>query len=114
MAKRALITGITGQDGSYLSELLLSRGYEVHGIVRRVALEDRHETGGVLGTAYAMALQPDGRIVVAGYGFVGDHTVFGLARYRPDGSLDPAFGTGGIVTRQIGAGDAQGFRWVVR
>ena len=40
MAKRALITGITGQDGSYLAELLLSRGYEVHGIVRRVALED--------------------------------------------------------------------------
>jgi len=38
--KRALITGITGQDGSYLSELLLDRGYEVHGIVRRVALED--------------------------------------------------------------------------
>jgi GDPmannose 4,6-dehydratase len=39
-AKRALITGITGQDGSYLSELLLAQGYEVHGIVRRVALED--------------------------------------------------------------------------
>ncbi len=38
--KRALITGITGQDGSYLSELLLDKGYEVHGIVRRVALED--------------------------------------------------------------------------
>ena len=38
--KRALITGITGQDGSYLAELLLSKGYEVHGIVRRVALED--------------------------------------------------------------------------
>ena len=37
---RALITGITGQDGSYLVELLLSKGYEVHGIVRRVALED--------------------------------------------------------------------------
>ena len=36
----ALITGITGQDGSYLAELLLSKGYEVHGIVRRVALED--------------------------------------------------------------------------
>jgi len=35
MAKRALITGITGQDGSYLAELLLSKGYEVHGIVRR-------------------------------------------------------------------------------
>jgi GDPmannose 4,6-dehydratase len=38
--KRALITGITGQDGSYLSEFLLAKGYEVHGIVRRVALED--------------------------------------------------------------------------
>jgi len=38
--KKALITGITGQDGSYLAEYLLSRGYEVHGIVRRVALED--------------------------------------------------------------------------
>lgn len=37
--KKALITGITGQDGSYLSELLLENGYEVHGIVRRVALE---------------------------------------------------------------------------
>src|SRR5215213_10414634 len=33
--KRALITGITGQDGSYLAELLLQRGYEVHGIIRR-------------------------------------------------------------------------------
>ena len=37
MAKVALITGITGQDGSYLAELLLAKGYEVHGIVRRVA-----------------------------------------------------------------------------
>jgi GDPmannose 4,6-dehydratase len=39
MPKRALITGITGQDGSYLAEHLLSLGYEVHGLVRRVALE---------------------------------------------------------------------------
>src|SRR2546421_2727566 len=39
-ARRALITGITGQDGSYLAESLLHKGYEVHGIVRRVALED--------------------------------------------------------------------------
>ncbi|MBI3544787.1 MAG: GDP-mannose 4,6-dehydratase, partial [Deltaproteobacteria bacterium] len=35
MAKKALITGITGQDGSYLAELLLEKGYEVHGIIRR-------------------------------------------------------------------------------
>jgi GDPmannose 4,6-dehydratase len=40
--KKALITGITGQDGSYLTELLLEKGYEVHGIVRRVALEHPH------------------------------------------------------------------------
>ncbi|NOY06839.1 MAG: GDP-mannose 4,6-dehydratase [Chlorobi bacterium] len=38
--KKALITGITGQDGSYLAELLLEKGYDVHGIVRRVAIED--------------------------------------------------------------------------
>jgi GDPmannose 4,6-dehydratase len=37
MAKRALITGITGQDGSYLAELLLGKGYDVHGIVRRAS-----------------------------------------------------------------------------
>ena len=40
MTKVALITGITGQDGSYLAELLLSKGYDIHGTVRRVALED--------------------------------------------------------------------------
>lgn len=38
--RKALITGITGQDGSYLAEFLLGKGYEVHGIVRRVAFED--------------------------------------------------------------------------
>jgi GDPmannose 4,6-dehydratase len=38
MAKKALITGITGQDGSYLAELLLSKGYEVHGIIRRASV----------------------------------------------------------------------------
>lgn len=51
--KRALLTGITGQDGSYLAELLLSKGYEVHGIIRRSSsfntsridhiYRDRHE-----------------------------------------------------------------------
>ena len=41
MKKRALITGITGQDGSYLSELLLKKNYRVHGLIRRVAAEDK-------------------------------------------------------------------------
>jgi len=53
MKKRALITGITGQDGAYLAEFLLNKGYEVHGIKRRSSLfntqridhlyEDPHE-----------------------------------------------------------------------
>ncbi|MBI4160583.1 MAG: GDP-mannose 4,6-dehydratase [Candidatus Yanofskybacteria bacterium] len=41
MPRKALITGITGQDGSYLAEFLLKKKYEVHGIVRRVAVEDK-------------------------------------------------------------------------
>ena len=40
--KRALITGITGQDGSYLAEFLISKGYEVHGLVRRASTFNRH------------------------------------------------------------------------
>jgi GDPmannose 4,6-dehydratase len=47
--KRALITGITGQDGSYLAEHLLGQGYEVHGLVRRVALEDPERRTGRIG-----------------------------------------------------------------
>ena len=53
--KKALITGITGQDGSYLAEFLLSKGYEVHGIIRRASTfntgridhvySDPHESG---------------------------------------------------------------------
>jgi GDPmannose 4,6-dehydratase len=79
--KRALITGISGQDGSYLAELLLDKGYEVHGIVRRSSsfnteridhlYQDPHESGtrlfthyGDLGDAVALTkllyeLQPD-------------------------------------------------------
>ena len=41
MKKKALITGVTGQDGSYLAELLLEKGYEVHGMVRRTSVEKR-------------------------------------------------------------------------
>lgn len=50
MKKKALITGITGQDGSYLAEHLLGLGYEVHGLVRRVALEQpEHRLGRLRG-----------------------------------------------------------------
>ena len=48
MSRRALITGITGQDGSYLAELLLEKGYEVHGLVRRLSSENHVRLGGIL------------------------------------------------------------------
>ncbi|MCM1235853.1 MAG: GDP-mannose 4,6-dehydratase, partial [Ruminococcus flavefaciens] len=41
MKKTALITGVTGQDGSYLSEFLLDKGYEVHGVIRRTSVDYR-------------------------------------------------------------------------
>ena len=50
MKRKALITGITRQDGSYLAELLLEKGYEVPGIVRRVAIEDPEHRLGRSGT----------------------------------------------------------------
>ena len=47
MVKKALITGITGQDGSYLAEFLLEKGYEVHGIVRRASTFNRGRLDGI-------------------------------------------------------------------
>src|SRR5436190_19737910 len=62
MTKRALVTGITGQDGSYLTELLLEKGYEVHGVIRRSSsfntdridhlYQDPHESGTRLRLVY--------------------------------------------------------------
>jgi GDPmannose 4,6-dehydratase len=46
-SRRALITGITGQDGSYLAELLLEKGYEVHGVVRRISSESHGRLDGI-------------------------------------------------------------------
>jgi GDPmannose 4,6-dehydratase len=48
-SKKALITGITGQDGSYLAELLLEKGYEVHGIKRRASSFNIKECGCIVG-----------------------------------------------------------------
>ena len=49
MSKKALITGVTGQDGSYLAELLLEKGYEVHGMVRRSSVEKRERIDNLAG-----------------------------------------------------------------
>src|ERR1700719_5256432 len=81
MAQVALITGVTGQDGSYLAEFLLNKGYEVHGMVRRTS---SFATGGIdhLRKGYA----PGSEGLQLHYGDLGDGT--GLRRIieqvRPD------------------------------
>ncbi len=81
MAKVALITGITGQDGSYLAELLLARGYEVHGMVRR---SSSFATGRI--DHLRQSFDDSGRSLQLHYGDMGDGT--GLRRIielvRPD------------------------------
>ena len=52
MAKTALITGVTGQDGSYLSEFLLEKGYDVHGIIRRSSVDFRERIAHLEGTPH--------------------------------------------------------------
>ena len=57
--KKALITGITGQDGSYLAEFLIKKKYQVHGIIRRVALEDEtHRMWRIRGIINKVKLHP--------------------------------------------------------
>jgi GDPmannose 4,6-dehydratase len=79
--KKALITGITGQDGSYLTELLLSKGYEVHGIIRRASSFNTDR----LDHLYQDPHEPD-RHLVLHYGDLADGTVLRrvLERARPD------------------------------
>lgn len=70
-------------------------------------------TGGEVTTAFgsgydfaqALVRQPDGKLVAAGYSHNGSDEDFALARYEPDGTLDPGFGSGGKVTTQLGTGD---------
>ena len=106
MSKRALITGITGQDGSYLAELLLGKGYEVHGLIRRASsfntaridhlYQDPHEADrrlflhfgdlseGARLTALVSAIQP--------------HEVYNLgAQSHPRVSFDEPAGTGDVT-----------------
>jgi uncharacterized delta-60 repeat protein len=58
--------------------------------------------------ARAVFAMPDGRVIAAGRALDSDGTVFAVARYRPDGSLDPRFGTGGTVVTRFGAANASG------
>ncbi|MFM7739124.1 MAG: delta-60 repeat domain-containing protein, partial [Planctomycetota bacterium] len=54
-------------------------------------------------------IQHDGKIVVAGYAWIGSNDYFALVRYNADGSLDTSFGTGGKVTTPVGTSDDFGF-----
>ena len=78
--KVALITGITGQDGSYLAELLLEKGYEVHGVARRTSLFNR----GRIDSARDRALA-DGKVYELHYGDMGDSSSLNriVAQVRP-------------------------------
>ncbi len=69
MAKTALITGVTGQDGSYLAELLLGKGYEVHGVVRRSSSMNR---GRIDHLQHANPSHPEGSLFVLHYGDMTD------------------------------------------
>lgn len=79
--KRALVTGITGQDGSYLAELLLSKGYEVHGIIRRASMFNTDR----IDHLYEDPHEPDRRVVLH-YGDLADGAVLRriLERVQPD------------------------------
>ena len=82
---RALVTGITGQDGSYLAELLLAKGYEVHGMVRRSSTEN-FERIAHLRDRVRLALEPDHVQVRPGH----------------DGATDPAAADGRPSTTSSG------------
>ena len=81
MAPKALITGITGQDGSYLAELLIEKGYEVHGLARRTSLFNRSR----IEDSRARAIEA-GRVFELHYGDLGDSSSVNrvLASVRPD------------------------------
>ena len=65
--KTALITGITGQDGSYLAELLLAKGYAVHGVIRRASTFNTDRLDAIYQTARNLPSSPISRVFIAGY-----------------------------------------------
>jgi GDPmannose 4,6-dehydratase len=81
MAKKALITGITGQDGSYLAEFLLAKGYEVHGLIRRASTFNTVRLDGIYADPHA-----GGTRLFLHYGDLSDASGLGrlLSEVRPD------------------------------
>ncbi len=87
LSKSALVTGITGQDGSYLSELLLSKGYTVHGVVRRSSSFNTGRINHIYSDPHEM-----GRRLVLHYGDLTDST--GLRRIIEDSQPDEVYNLG--------------------
>jgi GDPmannose 4,6-dehydratase len=87
LSKSALITGITGQDGSYLSELLLSKGYTVHGLVRRSSSFNTGRINHIYSDPHEM-----GRRLLLHYGDLTDST--GLRRIIEDAQPDEVYNLG--------------------
>jgi GDPmannose 4,6-dehydratase len=81
MSKKALVTGITGQDGSYLAELLLSKGYEVHGIIRRASTFNTGRLDPIYDDPHS-----DKRRLVLHYGDLSDASALSrmIAKIQPD------------------------------
>jgi GDPmannose 4,6-dehydratase len=81
LSKRALITGVTGQDGSYLAELLLAKGYDVHGVIRRTSMFNRQRIEQARAAATAA-----GQVYELHYGDLGDSSSLNriIAMTRPD------------------------------
>jgi GDPmannose 4,6-dehydratase len=87
LSKSALVTGITGQDGSYLSELLLSKGYTVHGVVRRSSSFNTGRINHIYSDPHEM-----GRRLLLHYGDLTDST--GLRRVIEDSQPDEVYNLG--------------------
>jgi uncharacterized delta-60 repeat protein len=98
---KIVVAGRTNKDGNF--DFALAR-YESGGTIDRAFGTNGLVTtdfGGSVDRAFAIALQPDGKLVVAG----GSDANFALARYNSDGSLDPSFGAGGTVITTFGGSD---------
>ncbi len=83
--KRAFITGITGQDGSYLAELLLCKGYEIHGLIRRASTFNTDR----IDHLYKDFHDPEARV----YLHYGDLSVSGAAHRPPPRASSPTRST---------------------
>lgn len=106
--QKLIVSGVSTAGGSddfalarYATDGSLDPGFDVDGMV----LTDFSGTGS-LDRPSAQAQQPDGKIVVAGRSTARGSVDFALARYNPDGSLDPGFDSEGLVVTNFGAGDS--------